>query len=321
MQCKDRISMEKQKQIELLLERGYSRRKIAESLKLCRRTVRRYAQRFQLRAAEEKERPKHKASVESAAGLLQRVFYPKVRNTTFTSLRQLNEAIKLFVEQLNNEIMKEYGVSRNERFMQEQPLLKPLPAKKFEFAEWKTLKVHPDCHIQCCRSFYSIPWQHVGREVRVKVTDSTVEVFDIAKLERIVVHARSKIDYKRVTNIEHYPAEKAAAASFTIEVAKKQALRIGPNMEALLHELFSQSHPLRYLRPVQGWIRLYSSERHSKGAVEYAASMALKHSKFGTKYFKTCADHFDRSGTDTDSNVSKLCPKRNNIHSYLQNKN
>ena len=75
MQCKDRISVEKQKQIELLLERGYSRRKIAESLKLCRRTVRRYAKRFQLRAAEEKERPEKP----QPAPLTETVFEPAAK--------------------------------------------------------------------------------------------------------------------------------------------------------------------------------------------------------------------------------------------------
>lgn len=265
--------------------------------------------------------PKHKASVESAVGLLQRTFYPKVRKQTFVNIRELNVLLKRHVSELNDQIMKEHGASRNERFELEKQHLQPLPDTDFEFTQWKTLKVHPDCHIQCCRSFYSVPWLHVGKEVRVKITDSLIEVFDTVTLEKIAMHPRSKRDYKRVTCDEHYPPEKVATATFSVEVAKRQARQVGPNFSALLNELFSHDKPLRYLRAVQGWLRLKQSQRHTVRAIEYAAEMALKHNKYDSKYFKACLSHFDRKGPDIKSNVSHLCPKRNNHHSFLHKDN
>jgi hypothetical protein len=227
--------------------------------------------------------PKHKASVESSVGVIQRTIFPKMRKQQFTSIRQLNEVLKKHVEELNAKVMKEYGVSRNERFEVEKPFLQKAPDTPFEFTEWKILKVHPDCHIQCCKSFYSIPWVHVGKEVRVKVTDSQIEVFDTGSLERIVMHPRSKKNYQRVTRNEHYPPEKVAVASFSIDIAKKQGRQIGPHFRALLDEVFSHDKPLRYLRAVQGWIRLHSTEKHTTRAMEYAAEMALKHRKYDSR--------------------------------------
>ena len=61
-------------------------------------------------------RPKDKANVECHVGVLQRSFYPKVRNHTFTSIAELNEALWKHVEELNATVMKDHGVSRNERF-------------------------------------------------------------------------------------------------------------------------------------------------------------------------------------------------------------
>ena len=264
--------------------------------------------------------PKHKASVETSVGVLQRGFYPKVRNQVFSSLREMNEALKEHVEQLNDEVMKEHGVSRNDRFEKEIPFLKPLPLYQFEFTQWKTLKVHPDCHIQCLKSFYSVPWIHVGKVVRVKVTDSAIEVFDLNSLDRVVLHQKSKKDYARITNELHYPPEKVAAASFTIEIAKKQAYKIGPNLGNLLDELFELGHPLRFLRPAQGWLRLHQTEKYTTKAIEYAASMTSKHKLYNSRYFKSCCSHFDRNGEHSSSNVTHLSPKRNNYFSHLHSK-
>ncbi len=82
-----------------------------------------------------------------------------------------------FIE-FNNNIMKDYGVSRNERFSTEGPLLKALPTEEFQLFQWKKAKVHPDCHIQVEKNFYSVPFLYVGKEVRVRYSKRFLEVFN-----------------------------------------------------------------------------------------------------------------------------------------------
>ncbi len=62
------------------------------------------------------------------------------------------------MERLNHQVMKDYGVSRAQRFEKEKEALKPLPLSRFEISEWRSAKVHPDCHIQVDKNFYSAPF-------------------------------------------------------------------------------------------------------------------------------------------------------------------
>jgi len=68
--------------------------------------------------------------------------------------------------------------NRAQRFEEEKKQLKVLPPSPFELSEWRAAKVHPDCHIQVEKNFYSVPFVYVGQNVRVRLTDKLVEVFN-----------------------------------------------------------------------------------------------------------------------------------------------
>ena len=93
-------------------------------------------------------KPRDKACGETTIGAIQRGFFQEARNQTFYALADLNAAFRLYLERFNAGIMKDYGQSRAERFANERPLLRPLPAARFELFDWRSAKVHPDCHVQ-----------------------------------------------------------------------------------------------------------------------------------------------------------------------------
>ena len=99
-----------------------------------------------------------KASGESNIGVIQRGFFQEVRNRTFYSLSELNACFRDYLKRLNHSVMKDYGISRAQRFEEEKKVLKPLPPSRFEMSEWHSAKVHPDCHIQVEKNFYSLPF-------------------------------------------------------------------------------------------------------------------------------------------------------------------
>ena len=43
----------------------------------------------------------------------------------------------------------------------EREFLRPLPARPPELAVWARVKLHPDCHVQFQRCYYSAPWRLV----------------------------------------------------------------------------------------------------------------------------------------------------------------
>lgn len=134
-------------------------------------------------------RPRDKGANESGIGVIQKQFYQEVRDRKFYSLDELNSSFREYIERLNTSIMKDWGVSRLDRFQGERELLKPCPVENWEQSEWRKAKVHADCHVQVLKKFYSVPYQFVGREVRVRVTSKLIEIFD-QDLNSLASHAR-----------------------------------------------------------------------------------------------------------------------------------
>lgn len=242
--------------------------------------------------------PRDKAAVESGIGILQRTFLEQVRNRKFYSLHEVNEALREFLEEFNNNIMKDYGASRRERFETEKGLLQSPPKTRFEISKWSSAKVHPDCHIQIQRCLYSVPWTYVGKEVRVRLRSGIVEIFDAESSEPIATHPHAPENSRghRETNPLHWPPEKREFLSFDIARAKQNASRIGPRTLDLVEHLFSLKHPLQYLRRVQGILRLVESKDYDVKDLEYAAKAAMNHRSFRLGYIKSCCQFHSNGG-------------------------
>ena len=238
-------------------------------------------------------KPKDKARVEVVIGVIQRQFYQEVRDRTFYSLGELNEAFRFYLSRLNTSVMKDYGVSRLDRFETEAPLLKSVQARPFEFSERRTAKVHPDCHIQVFKNFYSVPFQNVGQVVRVRITEKLVEIFS-EDGDLIAAHTRLFGKGQFSTDLRHYPEPQRGIRRFELRYAKREAEKIGPHTQALVESLIQASYPLKYLRRIQGILRLTKSV--SKSSLEYACAQALLFNKPRLGYIKNCAEHFERNG-------------------------
>ncbi len=103
-------------------------------------------------------RPRDKGKVEGAVLIVERWILARLRHRRFFSLCDLNTAIAVLLEDLNNRVMRHVGKSRRQLFEEiERAALALLPATPFEYAEWKTAKVHPDYHVEVDKTFYSVP--------------------------------------------------------------------------------------------------------------------------------------------------------------------
>ena len=112
-----------------------------------------------------------------------------LRNRTFYSLAELNRAIRQKVAELNAKVFRGEPTSRRELFEElERPALKPLPAKRYELAEWKKVTVNIDYHVEFDRRYYSVPYTLVRQKLEVRATRSAVEVYKGGR--RVASHAR-----------------------------------------------------------------------------------------------------------------------------------
>lgn len=89
-----------------------------------------------------------KAIVEGLVKILCRYFRFRFRRSRFTSIAEINRALMVCIERINDQTHRRFGVSRRERFEKiERAALKPLPSVEYDGGEWKTAKLHPDCYV------------------------------------------------------------------------------------------------------------------------------------------------------------------------------
>lgn len=261
-------------------------------------------------------RPRDKAGNESNIGVVQRQFYQEVRDRKFYSLGELNTCFREYLTRLNSGVMKDWGVSRDERYAGEKHLLKSCPLENWEISDWRVAKVHPDCHIQVLKKFYSVPYTSVGKEVRVRITSKIIEVFDQG-LNPLSLHARLVGKETHSTDPRHYPEEKVALAQFSVQVALKNAERIGKETLLVVSLLLSGEYPLRRLRRVQGILRLHEGNKVTRAALEHACRLAMVYNKMQFPYIQNTAYYFDKTGNKPS--IVRSAPKREASSMYLHN--
>lgn len=121
-------------------------------------------------------KPRDKGKVEGAVLIVERWILARLRHRRFFNLTDLNTAIGGLLEELNNRPMRHIGKSRRQVFEEiERDALAPLPSEPFEYAEWKTAKVHLDYHVEVDKTFYSVPHRLIGRRVDVRLTYRAVK--------------------------------------------------------------------------------------------------------------------------------------------------
>jgi transposase len=218
-------------------------------------------------------KPRDKAKVEVAVLVATRWIIAKLRKRTFFSLAELNAAISIEVAALNARITRHLGASRKALFEElERPVLKPLPAEPYTYAEWKECKLGLDYHVEVEKHYYSVPHTLMREKMWVRITARTIEVFHRGK--RVAAHVRSSSNRKHTTVREHMPSSHRRYADWTPEHLKRRAGEIGPNTSALVEIILRERpHPEQGFRASIGIIRLVNA--HGRDRLEAACGWAL----------------------------------------------
>jgi len=218
-------------------------------------------------------RPGHardKAKVESAVLVAERWILAALRNHTFFSVAELNKAITEKLRDLNNRKFNKLDTTRRKLYETiDKPALKPLPSHRYEYAEWKKLRVNIDYHVEVDRHYYSVPYQLVREQVEVRITSTTVEV--LFKNRRVASHKRSYVPGGYTTLREHMPDSHKRYLEWTPSRIIKWAGRNGPNTKKLVTRILeNRPHPEQGFRSSLGIMRLgkhYGPERLEKACV------------------------------------------------------
>ena len=217
--------------------------------------------------------PKDKAKVETGVLVVERWILAALRNRTFFSLAELNQAIRKLLVQLNTRPFRKLPGSRQEMFAAlDQPALQPLPASAYTYAEWKKVRVHIDYHVEVDRHYYSVPYQLVKKQLDARITGHTVECFH--KSKRVASHVRSHHKGSHTTVRAHMPTSHQQYSDWSPQRFIQWAEKIGPSTAGVITQaLSSRRHPQQSYRSCLGILRLGKS--YGPKRLEAACGRAL----------------------------------------------
>ena len=226
------------------------------------------------------KKPRDKAAVENGVLIAERAVLGGLRDRKFFSLAELNAAILTIVADLNAEAFQKRAGSRHSVFeAEERPATQALPARRYDYAEWKIgARVHPDHHIEVGRAYYSVHYTLVGQRVDARLAAHTVEIFRRGAL--IATHPRAIRRYQRLTIEAHRPPEHRAYLELGIDKLLARAERVGPaTREILERQLRRKRHPGEVIREALGVLRLVQDFSPEK--LEETAALALELGLYG----------------------------------------
>jgi transposase len=217
--------------------------------------------------------PKDKAKVENSVKCIEMQILALLRHYTFTSLTEINTAIKKPLADFNNKSFQKMKVTRHELYMTlDKPELKPLPSEPYQYAEWKKATINIDYHFVFDDHYYSVPYKYIHKLAEIRATGKTIECF--YKSERIATHARSLKRYGYSTTLAHMPEAHRTHAEWSPERMQRWAEKIGPQTKALIGAIIAaRPFPQQAYRACLGVLRL--GEKYSESRLEKACAKGL----------------------------------------------
>jgi transposase len=258
-------------------------------------------------------KPRDKASVENSVKIIYHRVYAKLRNRTFFSIRELNDAFKEKVMEHNQTRMQQRDYSRQEKFLaEEKQLLSPLPATDFEIKYYANLRVAANNCIYLGRDkhYYSVPYTYIGQKVSVIYTRTIVQIY--CDGQSIATHSRrfgfgyTTVKEHLCSSHQHYGER---SPEYYIQMAEKRSTGLGK----LIKEIFEQTQiPETVFKRCDGLLSL--QRKTDPTLFERACQIALENNQLSCNFVKKVIENktFMQNQTETEDNVKPL-PKHENI--------
>lgn len=220
--------------------------------------------------------PKDKPLVENTVNKLTTYIIAKLRNYKFFSLEEYNQELRVELEAFNHKPFQKKEGSRASMFDEyEKPLLMKLPAYPYELTIHKKAKVQVNSHVSYDKKFYSVPFEYIGYEVDLSISDKTINVY----YNQHLLSSHSRLlgrDGQYSTNPQHMPPSSNAYQEWNAERFKKWANKIGPKTYQVVVQLFDhyrvEQQAYNGAKSILKLADTYTSER-----LEAACALALAH--------------------------------------------
>lgn len=237
-------------------------------------------------------KPRDKAKVENAVLVVERQILAPLRDRTFFTVREANDAVKELLTALNNKPMQKLEKSRQELFEEiDKPALRSLPVSAYQLATWKKATVNIDYHVELEGHYYSVPYQFAKKQVEIRFTQTTVEIYHQHK--RIASHARalSLFSKGRHTTIkDHMPKAHQDYLEWTPGRFISWAGKVGEATSQVVQTILEgKPHPQHGYRSCLGIMRL--GKLYDNARLEAACQRACFLRSFSYQSIKSILHH------------------------------
>ncbi|QUY51888.1 IS21 family transposase [Psychrobacter pacificensis] len=224
------------------------------------------------------KKPQDKGLVESCVKVVQNKILAKFRNRKFFSIRELNEAIRPELKELNDSITDSYPNSRYADYIEiDYPALRPLPERDFEICNWRydvTVNKFYVIKIDDCE--YSVPYTYIGQKVDVRHTDNLVEVYFERKC--IAIHTKNKASNYSIKQ-EHMPPEHRMLGELDSDGLLRWAKGVDESVAIVFEENLSnrsgRANAIRRLQAFKRWLIENSDNFDITSGFEYAVCLNI----------------------------------------------
>ena len=223
-------------------------------------------------------KPKDKAMVERSVQIIYNHIYAPLRKQPNYSLKELNASIGIHLELLNDRKYKGSDYSRRQLFSEnESNLLIALPSNRFAIKKTVLATVQRNYHVQLSENhhYYSVPYIHVGKKVKVLYDQHTVEIY--SDYVRIALHQLDSLSKAYHTHPDHMPSNHHHMHSirgWTKEDLLTQANMLGAyTLQVATHILSSSIYPEQNFKSCHGLIML--KHKYTPDRIDNACKRAL----------------------------------------------
>ena len=215
--------------------------------------------------------PQHKGKVEAGVKYVQN---NALKGRTFGRLAEQNQ----FLDQWEARVAdtRIHGTVRQQveaLFQkQERAALQALPAELFPSFHEAKRRVHRDGYVEYKKAYYSVPPEHVGREVWVRGESKLLHLYTLL-MRQIAVH--TLVDAGRfATDEAHVHPHKRNAIERGAGYLLERCKLIGPHSGAWAESMYGNRGPMG-VRVLQGLLHL--ARKHPVGQLEQASEKACRH--------------------------------------------
>lgn len=239
-------------------------------------------------------KPRDKSLVENHVRTLYTRVYAELSSQTFFSLKDLNLAIRFYIEKHNAMLFQGKDYSRKQVFEEtETEALKPLPEARYEIKKYTMVTVMKNSHVQLRedKHYYSVPYRYIGEKIKLSYTTKEVSIY--LKGERIAFHLRCRKAYKYTTQKEHLPSHHQFVADWNPDKFINWAAGIDFTVKTYIEKILSQcSYPETLYRACVGILSM--NKKVGKERLVKACKMGIEMHTYNYGFI----DRILKNGTD-----------------------